>query len=52
LTYLPGSTVEVADEAIATQVLKLCDALEENDDVQNIHANFDFPEELLAKLSL
>jgi YebC/PmpR family DNA-binding regulatory protein len=52
LTYLPGTTVEVADEAIATQVLKLCDALEENDDVQNIHANFDFPEELLAKLSL
>jgi YebC/PmpR family DNA-binding regulatory protein len=52
LTFLPATIVEVADEATAAQVLRLCDALEENDDVQNVHANFDFPEELLAKLSL
>jgi len=52
LTYLPETTVPVNDESIATQVLRLCDALEENDDVQNVHANFDLPEELLAKLSV
>jgi YebC/PmpR family DNA-binding regulatory protein len=51
LTYLPDNTVPVYDETIAAQVLRLCDALEENDDVQNVHANFDLPEELLAKLS-
>ena len=52
LTYLPDATVPVNDESVATQVLRLCDALEENDDVQNVHANFDLPEELLAKLSV
>ena len=52
LTYLPDITVPVQDEAVATQVLRLCDALEDNDDVQNVHANFDIPEELLAKLSV
>jgi YebC/PmpR family DNA-binding regulatory protein len=51
LTYMPDMMAAVNDESIAAQVLKLCDALEENDDVQNVHANFDLPEELLAKLS-
>ena len=51
LTYLPETTVTVGDETTAAQILHLCDALEECDDVQNIHANFDIPEELLAKLS-
>jgi len=50
LTYLPEIMTPVTDEAVAAQVLHLCDALEENDDVQNVHANFDLPEELLAKL--
>jgi len=52
LTYVPDTTVPVYDEAVAAQVLRLCDALEDNDDVQNVHANFDLPEELLAKLSI
>jgi len=50
--YLPDTTVAVYDEGVAAQVLRLCDALEENDDVQNVHANFDLPEELLTKLSV
>jgi YebC/PmpR family DNA-binding regulatory protein len=52
LTYLPDTTVPVYDETIAAQVLRLCDALEDNDDVQDVHANFDLPEDLVAKLSL
>jgi YebC/PmpR family DNA-binding regulatory protein len=52
LTYLPDITVPIYDEAVAAQVLRLCDALEESDDVQNVHPNFDLPEELLAKLSV
>jgi len=50
LTYLPEIMTPVTDAAVAAQVLRLCDALEENEDVQNVHANFDLPEELLAKL--
>jgi transcriptional/translational regulatory protein YebC/TACO1 len=32
-------------------VLKLLDALDENDDVQNVYANFDIPDEVAQKLS-
>jgi len=52
LTYLPDITVPVNDESVASQVLRLCDALEEDDDVQNVYANFDLPEEILSKLSV
>lgn len=50
LTYIPETTVLITDEGAARQVIRLCDALEDNDDVQHVHANFDVPEELLAKI--
>jgi YebC/PmpR family DNA-binding regulatory protein len=49
-TFIPDTTVPVADEAMARQVLRLCDALEEDDDVQNVYSNLDIPDQLLAKL--
>jgi YebC/PmpR family DNA-binding regulatory protein len=51
LTYLPDNIVPISDESVASQVLRLCDALEDNDDVQNVYSNFDLPEDLLARLS-
>ena len=51
LTFIPENTVPVEDSSQADQVLRLCDELEENDDVQNVHGNFDIPEEFVAKLS-
>jgi YebC/PmpR family DNA-binding regulatory protein len=39
------------DEDRAAAVLKLIDALDDNDDVQNVYANFDIPEAVLQKLS-
>ena len=50
LTYIPETTVAVREESAAVQVIHLCDALDECDDVQGVHANFDIPEELLARL--
>lgn len=50
LTYIAETEVAVADPAIARQVLRLCDALEENDDVLNVHSNFDISEEILDTL--
>jgi YebC/PmpR family DNA-binding regulatory protein len=47
LTLLPKTTVEVADESAAKKVLRLIDQLEENDDVQDVYANFDIPERVL-----
>ncbi len=51
LTFLPDTLVNVTDEATATQVLKLHEALDGHDDTQNVYSNFDISEELLAKLS-
>ena len=47
LTMVPKTTVEVADEDDAKKVLRLIDQLEENDDVQDVWANFDIPEAVL-----
>jgi YebC/PmpR family DNA-binding regulatory protein len=47
LTMLPKTTVAVEDEATAKKLLRLMDALEENDDVQAVYANFDIPEGIL-----
>lgn len=51
LTYIPENTVPIADENVAAQVIRLCEAIDDNDDVQNVYSNFDVPEETLAKLS-
>jgi YebC/PmpR family DNA-binding regulatory protein len=45
------TTVVTLDEDRAVSVLKLVDVLEDNDDVQNVYANFDIPETVLQKLS-
>ena len=46
-TMLPSVTVPVEDESTAKSVLRLLDALEDCDDVQNVYANFDIPEQVL-----
>ena len=49
-TMVPASTVPVADATEARRVLKLMDLLDDNDDVQEVYANFDIPDELLDSL--
>ena len=49
ITYLPQNTVPL-DGKKAIQMLKLMDALEDNDDVQNVFANFDIDDEVLASM--
>jgi YebC/PmpR family DNA-binding regulatory protein len=51
LTMLPKTTVEVADEGDAKKVLRLMDQLEDNDDVQDVYANFDIPEQVLEAVA-
>ncbi|QSQ14404.1 YebC/PmpR family DNA-binding transcriptional regulator [Myxococcus landrumensis] len=48
--YLPQNTVQL-DGDNAKKMLKLMDALEDNDDVQNVHANFEMDESLMESLS-
>lgn len=48
ITMLPKSYVPI-EGSTADQMIRLIDALEDNDDVQNVYANFDIPEEVIAK---
>jgi YebC/PmpR family DNA-binding regulatory protein len=50
-TMLPKTTVEVADEATARKILRLMDALDDNDDVQEAYSNFDIPELVLEAVA-
>jgi YebC/PmpR family DNA-binding regulatory protein len=50
LTMLPTQVVPLESEGDARKVLRLVDALEEHDDVQNVYANFDIPDVLLQQL--
>jgi transcriptional/translational regulatory protein YebC/TACO1 len=45
ITYMPNNTVAV-DADVGAKVLKLIDALEDNDDVQNVSHNAELPESL------
>lgn len=49
ITYLPQNTVRLEAKA-AEQMLKLMEALEDHDDVQNIYANFDIAESVMEKV--
>ena len=47
VSMLPQNTIAVDAEAGA-KLMRLVDAMEDNDDVQNVYANFDLPEDVLA----
>ena len=51
LSMVPKTTVEIADEASAKKLMRLIDALEENDDVQDVWSNFDIPEQVLEAVA-
>jgi YebC/PmpR family DNA-binding regulatory protein len=50
LTWKPQNTLSVDDEQ-GEKLLKLIETLEENDDVQNVYANFEVSDSLMAKIS-
>jgi YebC/PmpR family DNA-binding regulatory protein len=50
VTMQPKQTVPVGEDK-APAVLRLLEALEEEDDVQQVHANFDIPTDVLERIS-
>jgi len=50
VTMLPSSTVKLAGDQ-AKQLLALIESLEEHDDVQNVYANFDIPDEIMEQIA-
>jgi YebC/PmpR family DNA-binding regulatory protein len=51
LSMIPKTTVAIGEEGTAKQVIRLVEGLEDNDDVQDVYANFDIPEELLEAVT-
>ena len=49
-TRVPQNTIEVTDEKTAVNIMRLLGKLEEHDDVQNVYANFDIDDYLMAKI--
>ncbi|MER3423271.1 MAG: YebC/PmpR family DNA-binding transcriptional regulator [Nitrospiraceae bacterium] len=50
VTFVPQNYVKLEDKA-AEQMLKLIEILDEHDDVQKVHANFDIPDEVMERVS-
>ncbi len=51
LSMVPKTTVPIAHASSAKQLVRLIDALEESDDVQDVFANFDIPEQVLEAVA-
>jgi YebC/PmpR family DNA-binding regulatory protein len=51
LSMIPKNTIEVVEEGPARALLKLLENLEDHDDVQKVHANFDIDESLMEQIS-
>ena len=50
VSMIPENTIKL-DEKEAEQVLKLMESLEDSDDVQNVYANFDIPDDIMEKIT-
>lgn len=50
LTFLPEISTTITEEETARKFLRLCDALEDNDDILQVHSNADISDALLALL--
>ena len=51
LSMVPKTTVAIGEESTAKQVVRLVEGLEDNDDVQDVYANFDIPEAVLEAVA-
>ncbi len=51
LSMIPNNTVQITDAESARKILKLMETLDDHDDVQNLSANFDIPDEIVAQAS-
>ena len=50
VTFVPQNYVRLQEKA-AEQMLKLMEVLDDQDDVQKVHANFDIPDEIMEKVA-
>ena len=51
LIMQPQTLIHVGDASTASQIVRLCEILDDLDDVQNIYANYDIPDEIMEKIA-
>jgi len=51
ISMVSQNNVPIDDAAVAKKIIFLMEALEDQDDVQNVYANFDIPDEIMATIS-
>lgn len=51
VSMIPKNTVDVTEENVARSLMKLLENLEDHDDVQNVHSNFDIDDALMEQIS-
>jgi transcriptional/translational regulatory protein YebC/TACO1 len=51
ISMVPQNTVGIDSETVAKRIVSLMEAFDDHDDVQNAYANFDIPDEVMAKVS-
>jgi YebC/PmpR family DNA-binding regulatory protein len=51
ISMVPQNTIEINDAQTAKKIISLMENFEDHEDVQNAYANFDIPEEIIARIS-
>ena len=51
ISMVPQNTIAIDDEQTAKKIISLMEDFEDHDDVQNVYANFDIPDEIMARMS-
>jgi YebC/PmpR family DNA-binding regulatory protein len=52
VSMIPANEIPIADAETAKKIVGLMDEFEDHEDVQNAYANFDIPEDIMAKVSM
>jgi YebC/PmpR family DNA-binding regulatory protein len=51
ISMIPSTMVPIGDKETARKIIRLMEAFEDHDDVQNAYSNFDIPQEIMAEVS-
>lgn len=51
ISMVPQTTIAISEADVARKIIRLMEAIEDHDDVQNAYANFDIPPEIIAEVS-
>ena len=51
ISMVPQNNISVSDAGVAKKIISLMEAFDDHDDVQNVYANFDIPDEIMTRIS-